>query len=167
LNGSGVNVVGGRVPGPGTGGFTLGGGYSWLSDQYGLTCDTVISYNLVLPNGSITTVEASSNSDLTFALKGGLNRFGIVTSIVYKTVPQPNLVYGGYQYFESSAILALINATYTFQTKLSSLSMEEKPQELFSSYSTMDPSDQLLSIPTTASQERSLTRWQYSPSTHS
>lgn len=26
---TGVNVVGGRVPGPGVGGFTLGGGYSW------------------------------------------------------------------------------------------------------------------------------------------
>lgn len=35
LDGSGVNVVGGRVTGPGTGGFTLGGGYSWLTDQYG------------------------------------------------------------------------------------------------------------------------------------
>jgi FAD/FMN-containing dehydrogenase len=29
LEGTGVNVVGGRVPGPGVGGFTLGGGYSW------------------------------------------------------------------------------------------------------------------------------------------
>ena len=29
LDGTGVNVVGGRVPGPGVGGFTLGGGYSW------------------------------------------------------------------------------------------------------------------------------------------
>lgn len=29
LEPSGVNVVGGRVPGPGVGGFTLGGGYSW------------------------------------------------------------------------------------------------------------------------------------------
>lgn len=29
LEDSGVNVVGGRVPGPGIGGFTLGGGYSW------------------------------------------------------------------------------------------------------------------------------------------
>jgi len=116
LDGVGVNVVGGRVPGPGTGGFTLGGGYSWLSDQYGLTCDTVISYELVLPNGTITTVEADSNSDLSFALKGGLNRFGIVTSIVYNTVPQPDQVYGGIQLFGSSAIPALINATYTFQT---------------------------------------------------
>lgn len=29
LDGTGVNVVGGRVKGPGVGGFTLGGGYSW------------------------------------------------------------------------------------------------------------------------------------------
>jgi hypothetical protein len=29
LDGSGVNVVGGRTPGPGVGGFTLGGGFSW------------------------------------------------------------------------------------------------------------------------------------------
>ena len=29
LEGTGVNVVGGRTPGPGVGGFTLGGGYSW------------------------------------------------------------------------------------------------------------------------------------------
>lgn len=29
LQGTGVNVVGGRVPGPGVGGYTLGGGYSW------------------------------------------------------------------------------------------------------------------------------------------
>jgi len=29
LDGTGYNVVGGRVPGPGVGGFTLGGGYSW------------------------------------------------------------------------------------------------------------------------------------------
>lgn len=29
LDGTGYNVVGGRVPGPGVGGFTLGGGFSW------------------------------------------------------------------------------------------------------------------------------------------
>lgn len=114
MDGSGVNVVGGRVVGPGTGGFTLGGGYSWLTDQYGLTCDTVISYNLVLPNGTATVVD-SSNPDLFFALKGGLNRFGVVTSIVYKTVPQPNMVYGGLQYFGVDKIDELVEATNTFQ----------------------------------------------------
>lgn len=29
LEGTGLNLVGGRVGGPGVGGFTLGGGYSW------------------------------------------------------------------------------------------------------------------------------------------
>lgn len=29
LEGTGFNVVGGRTSGPGVGGFTLGGGYSW------------------------------------------------------------------------------------------------------------------------------------------
>lgn len=114
LDGTGLNVVGGRVEGPGTGGFTLGGGYSWLTDQYGLTCDTVVSYELVLPNGTIVTVDAESQPDLNFALKGGLNRFGIVTSIVYKTVPQGD-VYGGLAFYSASQNAAIANATYEYQ----------------------------------------------------
>lgn len=31
-----MNVVGGRVPGPGLGGFTLGGGFSWYAIPYEL-----------------------------------------------------------------------------------------------------------------------------------
>lgn len=82
----------------------------------GLTCDTVSSYELVLPNGTITTV-GSSNADLSFALKGGLNRFGVVTSITYNTVPQPDLVYGGIQIYGADAIPALLTATLEFQTQ--------------------------------------------------
>lgn len=79
-----------------------------------MTCDTIQSYNLILPNGTITTVD-ESNTDLFFALKGGLNRFGIVSSIVYRTVPQPDQVYGGIQLYAASAIPALITATQQFQ----------------------------------------------------
>ncbi|KAJ7655937.1 hypothetical protein B0H17DRAFT_1098624 [Mycena rosella] len=67
-----VNVVGGRVSGVGVAGFTLGGGYSWKTNQYGLTVDTVVAYELVKPNGTIVTVTASSDKDLFFGLKGGL-----------------------------------------------------------------------------------------------
>ncbi|ORY86976.1 hypothetical protein BCR37DRAFT_343476 [Protomyces lactucae-debilis] len=115
LEGSGVNVVGGRVAGPGVGGFTLGGGFSWKTQAYGLTCDTVISYNLVLPNGTITTVDASK-PDLYFALKGGLNRFGIVTSIKLKTFAQSAQVYGGFSIFDATKLPALIAATDKFNT---------------------------------------------------
>ena len=127
--------------GPGTGGFTLGGGYSWLTNQHGLTSDTAVSYNLVLPNGTATVVDAST-PDLFFALKGGLNRFGIVTSIVYNTVPQPNLVYGGLQVFASSAVPALIEATSTFQ----STNTDSKAQVIFTINGGPTPNAILLSF---------------------
>lgn len=82
----GVNVVGGRVTGVGVAGFTLGGGescsvfggwsdgfesgYSFLSNQYGLTIDTVRAFELVLPNGTVTNV-TESDADLFWALKVG------------------------------------------------------------------------------------------------
>ncbi|KAJ9376548.1 CAZyme family AA7 [Paecilomyces variotii] len=113
IDGSGVNVVGGRTLGPGVGGFTLGGGFSWKTNQYGLTVDTVESFNLVLPNGTITTVD-SSQPDLFFALKGGLNRFGIVTSAVYRTHPQTDQVYGGLAYYAADQVPAILNATVEF-----------------------------------------------------
>lgn len=44
-------------------------GYSWKSNRYGLTVDTVTAYELVKPNGDIVTVTHDSDSDLFFALK--------------------------------------------------------------------------------------------------
>ncbi|KAF9257715.1 FAD-binding domain-containing protein [Marasmius fiardii PR-910] len=67
-----MSVLGGRVSGVGVAGFTLGGGYSWLSNQYGLTVDSVTAFELVKPEGKVITVTEYSDSDLFFALKGGL-----------------------------------------------------------------------------------------------
>jgi hypothetical protein len=39
----------------------------------------------------MTTASQSFNKDLFFALKGGLNRFGIVTSAVFVTHKQPKV----------------------------------------------------------------------------
>lgn len=60
----------------GVGGLTLGGGLSFLSGQYGLVCDNVVNYEVVLANASIVNANASNNPDLFFALKGGGNQFG-------------------------------------------------------------------------------------------
>ncbi len=84
----GINVVGGRVTGVGVAGFTLGGGeyiiivkgicsplstfsigYSWLSNERGLTIDNVVAFDLVLPSGEFTTVTEYSNPDLFWGLK--------------------------------------------------------------------------------------------------
>ena len=65
----------------------------------GLTCDTVLSYTLVLPNGTVSTVD-SSQPDLFFALKGGLNRFGIVTELKMKLVASAPQVYVSLRWIE-------------------------------------------------------------------
>jgi len=84
LDGTGVNVIGGRVPGVGVAGSTLGGGkcspsldrpgfhvvsgYSFKSSQYGLAIDNIVGYELVLPNGTIINV-TPKDGDLWFGLR--------------------------------------------------------------------------------------------------
>ncbi|CAK1359615.1 hypothetical protein CB0940_05789 [Cercospora beticola] len=114
LEGTGRNVVGGRVPGPGVGGFTLGGGYSWKTNLYGLTIDTIKSFTLVCPNGTIATVD-QSRPDLFFALRGGLNRFGVVADAELYTHAQVPLIYGGTRLYDSTQVDRIINATYEFE----------------------------------------------------
>ena len=50
-------------------------GFSHKSNQYGLAIDTIVGYNLVLPNGTIAYVTESTHPDLFFGLKGGFNNF--------------------------------------------------------------------------------------------
>lgn len=50
----------------------LDSGYSWLTNQYGLTIDTVLEFEIVKPNGDIVNVTESSDPDLFFGLKVNL-----------------------------------------------------------------------------------------------
>ena len=43
-------------------------GYSWKTNQYGLTIDTVTEFELVLPNGNVKKV-TEKDEDLWFALR--------------------------------------------------------------------------------------------------
>lgn len=44
-------------------------GYSWHTNQYGLTIDTVEAFELVKPNGEVVQVTHESDPELFFALK--------------------------------------------------------------------------------------------------
>lgn len=114
-NGPGRQVVGGRVSGVGVGGFIVaGGGYSWLSNQYGLVIDTILSMQVVLPSGEIVTASESENSDLFFAVRGGGNNFCIVTSITAKTFPSGPNINGGLSLYGPEAVDRLAKATSNF-----------------------------------------------------
>ncbi|KAI9648500.1 hypothetical protein NHQ30_003135 [Ciborinia camelliae] len=88
LDPMGLSVVGGHVYDVGVGGFTLGGGFSSSSPRYGMCCDMVENFEVVLADGRIVNANANTNSDLWTALKGGSNNFGIVTRFDMRTFPQ-------------------------------------------------------------------------------
>ena len=48
-------------------------GYSYKTNQYGLALDTIVGFDLVLPNGTVACVTQSTHPDLFFGLKGGFN----------------------------------------------------------------------------------------------
>ncbi|AEO63152.1 uncharacterized protein THITE_2108049 [Thermothielavioides terrestris NRRL 8126] len=67
-------------------GPALGGGHGWLQGRHGLVADQWVSMNIVLANGTLTTIDA--NSDLWWAVRGAGHNFGIVTSVTVKIYPR-------------------------------------------------------------------------------
>ncbi|CAE6444246.1 unnamed protein product [Rhizoctonia solani] len=94
----GVTVTGGRLSSVGVSGFLLGGGLSFLMHSKGFGADNVLSYEIVLANGAISTVTKESSQDLFKALKGGSGNFGIVTSFKLQTYPINDVYAGNLQY---------------------------------------------------------------------
>ena len=87
-------------------GYTLGGGYGWLTRRYGMACDQILGADLVLADGASVPVGPEENADLLWALRGGGGYVVIVTTLEIGLVPVPS-VYGGALTFQRARQRAL------------------------------------------------------------
>jgi FAD/FMN-containing dehydrogenase len=90
LDERGLAIPAGCGPDVGIAGLTLGGGLGILGRKHGLTSDHLLAAQVVLADGSIVECDGQDEPDLFWALRGsGGGNFGIVTSLVFETVPAP------------------------------------------------------------------------------
>jgi FAD/FMN-containing dehydrogenase len=91
----GVCIPSGTCDTVGIAGVTLGGGIGVLDRKFGLTCDNLVSADIVTVDGVLRTCSATSEPDLFWAIRGGGGgNFGIATSFTYKTHPTQDITVG-------------------------------------------------------------------------
>jgi FAD/FMN-containing dehydrogenase len=115
----GLGIGFGDTGSVGISGITLGGGVGYLGRKYGLTIDNLLAAEIVMADGELLRVDADTNPDLFWALRGGGGNFGVATRFQYQLVDLPGIVGG----------LLILPATAETVERFIALS-DEAPEEL-------------------------------------
>ncbi|KAK8220336.1 hypothetical protein IWZ01DRAFT_4019 [Phyllosticta capitalensis] len=94
LDGTGWAFLGPRAASIGVGGFLLGGGIAFQTNEFGTGNDNVVALEMVLLSGEIVMVTPYNEySDLFWACTGaGWLGFGVVTHFYIRSNPDPGMV---------------------------------------------------------------------------
>ncbi|KAG0222653.1 hypothetical protein BGW42_006407 [Actinomortierella wolfii] len=86
-------VPAGNCPSVGVGGHSLGGGFGVVSRKYGMLTHNIVGLSMVAANGTIFRVNAATNPDLFWALRGaGGGSFGLVTEFHIQAYKAPAII---------------------------------------------------------------------------
>lgn len=91
----GLATTGGIISHTGIGGLTLGGGLGHLMRKHGLTVDNLLSVDLVTADAGRLHVDAETEPELFWGVRGGGGNFGIATAFEYRLHPVGPMVLGG------------------------------------------------------------------------
>jgi FAD/FMN-containing dehydrogenase len=109
----GLATTGGVVSTTGVGGLTLGGGIGYLARGAGLSCDNLLSAEVVTADAQVVTASEEESQDLFWALRGGGGNFGVVTRFEFRLHPVTD-VYGGPLFFDRADARAVLHAYREF-----------------------------------------------------
>jgi FAD/FMN-containing dehydrogenase len=87
-------ITSGDTRSVGVGGLTLLGGFGWLVREHGLALDSLFQVEIVTADGKVLRADATENSDLYWAVRGGGGNFGVVTRFVFRAQGLPGVVAG-------------------------------------------------------------------------
>jgi hypothetical protein len=91
---NGMSSMPGSSPNVGVVGFSLGGGLSWLGRRYGWACNRVTAIEVVTADGERQRIDADTEPDLFWALRGGGGGYAIVTALDFNLIPISELYAG-------------------------------------------------------------------------
>jgi FAD/FMN-containing dehydrogenase len=109
LTAQGVCIPSGTCPSIGIAGITLGGGIGVVDRSYGLTCDRLISAQVVTADGRQITCDVNHDPDLFWALRGGGGgNFGVATSLTFQTHATTDLTgfFASFRIEDAASVLA-------------------------------------------------------------